>query len=60
MDSCEKMKIQEWDAALYKKEDKAYLCWTYSPEVTYVLEYNPNLIEDAEIIKTAESVRVDE
>lgn len=24
MDSCEKMKIQEWDAALYKKEDKAY------------------------------------
>lgn len=58
MDSCEKMKIQDWDAALYKKDDKAYLCWTYSPEVSYALEYNPNLIADSEIIKMAESAKV--
>lgn len=57
MDSCEKMKIQDWYAALYKKDDVAYLCWTYSPEVSYVLEYNPNLIDDLEIIKIAESVK---
>lgn len=55
MDSCEEMKIQNWDGALYKKGESAYLCWTYSPEVSYVLEYNPELIEDSEIIKMAES-----
>lgn len=58
MDSCEEMKIQDWDAALYKKGDAAYLCWTYSPEVSYALEYNPNLIDDSEIIKMAESAKV--
>lgn len=57
MDSCETMKIQDWDAALYKKDDVAFLCWTYSPEVSYVLEYNPNLIADSEIIKMAESAK---
>lgn len=58
MDSCEEMKIQDWDAALYKKGDVAYLCWTYSPEVSYALEYNPNTIADSEIIKMAESAEV--
>lgn len=55
MDSCEEMMIQDWYGALYKKDDKAYLCWTYDPEVSYVLEYNPNTIDDSEIIKMAES-----
>lgn len=58
MDSCEEMKIQDWDAALYKKDDVAFLCWTYSPEVSYALEYNPNTIADSEIIKMAESAKV--
>ena len=55
MDSCEKMMIQDWPGALYKKDDTAFLCWTYSPEVTYVLEYTPSKIDDSEIIKMAES-----
>lgn len=55
MDSCEEMMIQDWYGALYKKGDKAYLCWTCDPEVSYVLEYNPNTIADSEIIKMAES-----
>ena len=55
MDSCEEMIIQDWYGALYKKDDTAYLCWTYSPEVTYVLEYTPSKIDDSEIIKMAES-----
>ena len=38
----------------YKKDDTAFLCWTYSPEVTYVLEYTPSKIDDSEIIKMAE------
>lgn len=55
MDSCEEMMIQDWHAALYKKDDTAYLCWTCNPEVTYVLEYTPSKLSDAEIIKMAES-----
>ena len=55
MDSCEEMMIQDWPGALYKKDDTAFLCWTYSPEVTYVLEYTPSKIDDSESIKMAES-----
>lgn len=55
MDSCEEMMIQDWHGALYKKDDTAYLCWTYDPKVTYVLEYTPSKIDDSEIIKMAES-----
>ena len=58
MDSCEEMMIQDWSGALYKKDDTAFLCWTYSPEVTYVLEYTPSKIDDSEIIKMAESAEL--
>ena len=56
MDSCEEMMIQDWHGALYKKDNTAYLCFTYDPEVTYVLEYTPSKMSDADIIKMAESV----
>ena len=60
MDSCEHMMIQDWCAALYKKDDTAYLCWTYDPELTYVLEYTPSKIPDTEIMKMAESAWINE
>ena len=60
MDSCEEMMIQDWHGALYKKDDKGFLCWTYDPEVTYVLEYNPSKLPDSEIIKMAESAELAE
>lgn len=50
MESCEEMKIQDWDAA--------YLCWTQSAEISCVLEYNFRLVEDGEIVRMAESVGV--
>ena len=56
MDSCEEMMIQNWYGALYKKDDTAFLCWTYDPEVTYVLEYTPSKTPDSDILKMAESV----
>lgn len=56
--SCKEMKIQEWDAALYETNTLSYLCWTYSPEVSYILEYNPEAVSDEEIIKMAESAKV--
>ena len=46
-DSCQKMKIQDWDAALYERGELSYLCWTYSPEVSYILEYSPYAFADA-------------
>ncbi len=55
MDSCEEMMIGDWYGALYKNDDKAYLCWTYTPEQSYVLEYNPEKMSDAEIIMMAGS-----
>lgn len=58
MDSCEEMMIQDWHGALYKKDDTAFLCWTYDPEVTYVLEYTPSKMPDTEVLKMALSVEV--
>lgn len=52
------MKIQDWDAALYRTDTLSYLCWTYSPEVSYILEYNADAIPDEEIIKMAESAKL--
>lgn len=46
-----------WDAAIFDKGGLSYLCWTYSPEVSYILEYNPSVIADEEIIKMAESAK---
>lgn len=51
MDSCEEMMIQDWHGALYKKDDIAYLCWTYDPEVTYVLEYTPSKMPDSVMLE---------
>ena len=56
MDICEEMMIQNRPGVLYKKDDIAYLCWNYDPEVTFVLEYTPSKTPDSEIIKIAESV----
>ena len=55
--SCEEMKINEWCAALYRFDKLSYLCWTCSPETSCVLEYDPDVVADADIIKMAESAR---
>ncbi len=58
--SCREMKIKDWDAALYEFDELSYLCWTDTPEASYVLEYNPDVIPDEEILKMAESAEVAE
>ena len=58
--NCREMKIKDWDAALYEFDEISYLCWTDTPEASYVLEYNPNVVPDEEIIKMAESAEVPE
>ena len=58
--SCKEMKIKNWDAALYEFDELSYLCWTDTPEASYVLEYNSDVIPDEEILKMAESAEVPE
>lgn len=53
--SCKKMKIKNWDAALYEFDEHSYLCWTDTPEISYILEYSPEAVPDEEIVKMAES-----
>ena len=53
--SCKEMKIKDWDAALYEFDELSYLCWTDTPEASYVLEYNHDVITDEEILKMSES-----
>ena len=55
VDSSEKMQINEWAACRYRVNGKSFLCFTYSAEMTYVLEYNAEEVSDEEIIKMAES-----
>lgn len=55
VDSSKEMKIQEWAGCLYRCNGKSFLCFTESPEMTYVLEYNAEEIPDSEILKMAES-----
>jgi len=58
--SCKDMKIKDWYAALYEFDELSYLCWTDTPEASYVLEYNPDVIADEEILKMAESAETQE
>lgn len=58
--NCKEMKIKDWDAALYEFDELSYLCWTDTPEVSYVIEYNPDVIPDEEILKMAESAEAPE
>jgi len=55
VDSSEEMQINEWAACRYRVNGKSFLCFTYSPEMTYVLEYNAEEVSDEEIVKMAES-----
>lgn len=52
---CKEMKIKNWDAALYEFDEHSYLCWTDTPEISYVLEYGSEAVPDEEIVKMAES-----
>lgn len=43
-------------AAIYETVDLAYLCWTATPEYSFVLEYDPETTDETEIFKMAESI----
>lgn len=43
-------------AAIYQKDGRAYLCWTIIPELSCVIEYDPAVESEADILRMAESV----
>lgn len=48
--------VVDMSAAWFEKEDRAFLCWTMSPEVSCVIEYSPESLAEDEVFKMAESV----
>ena len=51
-------KINEYDAFRCEMGERSYLCWTISPEISCVIEYNAVVNEEADIFRMAESVSV--
>lgn len=58
-DSSRACSVNGLDARLYEKDGRRFLCWTLSPQETCVLEYSPDAVSEADILRMAESVPVD-
>lgn len=43
-------------AAIYQKNGCAYLCWTIIPELSCVIEYDPTVTSEEDMLRMAESV----
>ena len=43
-------------AAIYQKDGRAYLCWTIIPELSCVIEYDPAVESEDDMLRMAESV----
>lgn len=48
--------VNEHDAYLCALGDRSYLCWTLSPEISCVIEYNADAINEDDIFRMAEIV----
>ena len=48
--------VGQWPAMQCQREDRAYLCWTISPEYSCVIEYDAAVVAEADIFRMAESV----
>ena len=55
-DEYENCTVGEMVGAWFSKDDRAFLCWTITSEVSCVIEYNPDSVTRADIFKMAESV----
>lgn len=51
-------KVNEYDAFQCEIEERSYLCWTISPEISCVIEYSADTINEADIFRMAESVQL--
>lgn len=55
-ENCRECTVSGLPAAIYHKDGRAYLCWTIIPELSCVIEYDPTLESDEDMIRMAESV----
>ena len=51
-------KVNEYDAFQCEMGERSYLCWTISPEISYIIEYGADTIGEKDIFKMAESVQL--
>ena len=58
MENRRECKVNEYDAFLCEQGDRSYLCWTLSPEISCVIEYSKESVEEASIFRMAERVPV--
>ena len=50
-------KVNAHDAFQCEMGERSYLCWTISPEISCVIEYSADVIDEADILRMAESVQ---
>ena len=55
-ESCRECTVSGLPAAIYQKNGRAYLCWTIIPELSCVIEYDPAVEGEEDILRMAESV----
>ena len=55
-ESCRECTVSGLPAVLYQKDGRAYLCWTIMPELSCVIEYDPAVESEEDMLRMAESV----
>ena len=55
-ESCRECTVSGLPAAIYQKNGRAYLCWTIMPELSCVIEYDPAIESEEDMLRMAESV----
>ena len=55
-ESCRECTVSDLPAAIYQKGGRAYLCWTIMPELSCVIEYDPAVESEEDMLRMAESV----
>lgn len=48
--------VSNLPAAIYQKDGRAFLCWTIMPELSCVIEYDPTVESEEDMLRMAESV----
>lgn len=59
-ESCRDCTVSGLPAAIYQKNGRAYLCWTIMPELSCVIEYDPAVESEEDMLRMAESVPVNQ
>lgn len=49
-------KVNEYDAFQCEMDERSYLCWTISPEISCVIEYSAEVNNEADIFQMAKSI----